>query len=315
MELITALEPPVSWARVHEPPAPPVRVALVQHRWLEDPAALRGQLREGIAMAADAGARVVFLPELTLSRYPADRRPDGVAADLAEELEDGPTVTFAREAAAAHGIHVHASLYERADGPDGPDGRGYNTAVVVAPDGRLVARTRKLHIPLTEGYHEDEYFRPGPADDAYPVVRLGDPDLALGLPTCWDQWFPEVARLYALGGAQLLAYPTAIGSEPDHPDLDSEPMWRQVIVGHAIANGLFMVVPNRHGDEGRITFYGSSFICDPYGRVLVRAPRDASAVLVADLDLAQRRDWLDLFPFLRNRRTDSYSALTEPTRP
>jgi N-carbamoylputrescine amidase len=309
VELITALEPAVSWARVHEPAAAPVRVALVQHRWLEDPAALRGQLDEGIAMAAQAGAAIVFLPELTLSRYPADQYPEGDPARHAEDVEDGPTVSFARQAATAHGVHVHASLYERADGPDG---LGFNTAVLVGPDGDLVARTRKMHIPVTEGYHEHAYFRPGPADEAYPVLQLESPDLRLGMPTCWDQWFPEVARLYSLGGAQLLVYPTAIGCEPDHPDFDTEPMWRQVIVGHAIANGLFMVVPNRYGDEGRITFYGSSFICDPYGRILVRAPRDAGAVLVADLDLSQRRDWLDLFPFLTNRRPESYGGLTRP---
>ena len=110
----------------------------------------------------------------------------------------------------------------------------------------------------------------------------------------------------------MLCYPTAIGSEPDHPDFDTQPLWQQVIVGNGIANGLFMVVPNRFGTEGLITFYGSSFIADPYGRILVQAPRDEAAVLVADLDLAQRRDWLELFPFLATRRPDSYAALTAP---
>jgi N-carbamoylputrescine amidase len=266
-------------------------------------------LREGIEQAAGAGARIVFLPELTLSRYPADTRPEGTPSDLAESLEDGPTVAFARQAAADFGIHVHASLYERAD--EG-DGLGFNCAVVVAPDGTLVARTRKMHIPITAGYYEDQYFRPGPSEDAYPVVELADPGLRMGLPTCWDEWFPEVARLYSLGGAEVLAYPTAIGSEPDHPDFDTQPLWQQVITGHAIANGLFIVVPNRYGTEGLITFYGSSFIVDPYGRVLVQAPRDRAAVLVADLDLDQRRDWLELFPFLATRRPDSYAALTAP---
>jgi N-carbamoylputrescine amidase len=140
----------------------------------------------------------------------------------------------------------------------------------------------------------------------------------IGLPTCWDEWFPEVARAYALGGANVVVYPTAIGSEPDHPDFDTRPLWQQVIVGNGIANGLFMVVPNRTGAETRPdgtpgnTFYGSSFVSDPYGRVLVQAPRDRPCVLVADLDLAQREDWLDLFPFLRTRRPDTYGALTRP---
>ena len=129
-----------------------------------------------------------------------------------------------------------------------------------------MARTRKTHIPVTAGYYEDKYFRPGPPQDAYPVVALADPAVRVGLPTCWDEWFPEVARLYSLGGAQVLCYPTAIGSEPDHPDFDTQPLWQQVIVGNGIANGLFMVVPNRYGTEGLITFYGSSFISDPYGR-------------------------------------------------
>jgi N-carbamoylputrescine amidase len=304
-----------SLARVDAPTAAPVRVGLVQHAWVGDREALLETLRDGVRTAAEAGARIVFLPELTLSRYPADTLPEGTPSATAEDLETGPTVTFARGAAADFGVHVHASLYERAAAPDGTDdGLGFNTAVVVAPSGEIVARTRKTHIPVTAGYYEDKYFRPGPPDDAYPVVALDDPSVRLGLPTCWDEWFPEVARLYSLGGAQVLCYPTAIGSEPDHPDFDTQPLWQQVIVGNGIANGLFMVVPNRYGTEGLITFYGSSFISDPYGRILVQAPRDEAAALVADLDLAQRDDWLELFPFLATRRPDSYAALADPVR-
>jgi N-carbamoylputrescine amidase len=291
-------------ARVDEPTRPPLRVGLVQHRWRSDAAHLREALLGGIALAADAGAEVVFLPELTLSKYPAFEEPAGKPVDLAEDLLTGPTVALAAEAARRHGILVHASLYEKVDLGDG---LGFNTAVLVDGSGNVVGRTRKTHIPVTEGYVEDKYFRPGPADDAYPVHTLLG--AKVGLPTCWDEWFPEVARMYALGGADILAYPTAIGSEPDHPDFDTQPLWQQVIVGHAIANGLFMVVPNRTGDEGRISFYGSSFIADPYGRILARAPRDTEAVLVADLDLNQRRDWLTLFPFLRTRRPDTYGGL------
>ncbi|BEL03249.1 hydrolase [Actinoplanes sichuanensis] len=291
-------------ARVDEPTRPPLRVGLVQHHWRPDPAELREVLLGGIAQAADAGAEVVFLPELTLSRYPAFEEPAGKPVSLAEDLATGPTVALAAEAARRHGILVHASLYESVDLGDG---LGYNTAVLVDKSGSLVGRTRKTHIPVTEGYVEDKYFRPGPADDAYPIHYSGN--VGYGLPTCWDEWFPEVARSYALKGADLLAYPTAIGSEPDHPDFDTQPLWQQVIVGHAIANGLFIVVPNRTGDEGRISFYGSSFIVDPYGRILAQAPRDREAVLVADLDLNQRGDWLTLFPFLRTRRPDTYGGL------
>ena len=132
---------------------------------------------------------------------------------------------------------MHASLYERADADDG---LGFNTAIGVAPDGALVARTRKLHIPVTAGYYEDKYFRPGPpGDDGFPVVELAD--ARFGFPTCWDQWFPELARAYSLAGAEVIVYPTAIGSEPDHPDFDTEPLWEQVIIANGIANGTFMV--------------------------------------------------------------------------
>ncbi len=294
---------------------------------------------------------MVCLQELTLSPYFAIT-PDGPAAQgvESESLPDGPTATFARRCAADNGVYVHASLFERAADEDGGDAggidgggdssgggggsgagggssggggsgggdhefddRGYNTAILASPDGRLVARTRKLHIPVTAGYYEDRYFRPGPAEgDPFPAVEVPfeGAGAKLGLPTCWDQWFPELARAYSLAGAEVLIYPTAIGSEPDHPQFDTEPLWERVIVANGIANGTFMVAINRTGIEPPLTFYGSSFISDPYGRILVQAPRDRPAVLIADLDLDQRRDWLELFPFLTTRRPDAYGVLT-----
>lgn len=316
MQLITNLEPATSLARTNRPSRPPLRVGLVQHAWRRDTDALIGVLSDAIGKAASEGASVVFMPELTLSKYPAHVRATGRPGDAAESLADGPTFTFAADAARRFGVFVHASLYERADGPDG---RGLNTAILVSPEGHLVGRTRKLHIPVTDGYYEDTYFRPGPPDDPYPVYQVDELGGArLGLPTCWDEWFPEVARAYSLNGAEVVAYPTAIGSEPQYPDFDTQPLWQQVIVANGITAGTFMVVPNRTGDEGALTFYGSSFVSDPYGRVLVQAPRGEEAVLVADLDLAQRRDWLDLFPFLATRRPDTYQSLTQAvdrTRP
>ncbi|NTW42314.1 MAG: hydrolase [Cellulomonadaceae bacterium] len=313
MDLIVA-QALASPARAEAPVRSPFAVGLVQTRWHPDPAEHAAVLRDGVLTAASAGAEVVFLPELTLSRYPADVRPSGPPDATAENLETGPTRTLLAVLAGESGVPVHGSMFERAPGPDG---LGYNTALLVAPDGGLLGRTRKLHIPRTAGYHEHEYFRPGPAgDDAFGVVRVERRDggtVPLGMPTCWDEWFGEVARTYSLRGAEVLAYPSAIGSEPDHPDFDTAPLWRQVIVGNGIANGTFMVVPNRWGDEGLVTFYGSSFISDPYGRVLAQAPRDADAVLVAELDLDQRRDWLTLFPFLATRRPDAYSTLVAPT--
>ncbi|MGN8050348.1 nitrilase-related carbon-nitrogen hydrolase [Curtobacterium sp. 22159] len=293
-----------------------VRVALVQTRWHEDPAEHRRTLADGITAAAAAGATAVFLPELTLSRYPGDTPAGPAPKEQAESLEDGPTITFARERARQHGVFVHASLYERPAEDDRPDDpRGYNTAVLVAPDGTLVGRTRKTHIPISAGYYEDTYFRPGADDDAFPVYEPAGLGARVGLPTCWDEWFPEVARSYGIAGSEVLAYPTAIGSEPTFPDFDTAGIWRQVIVANGITAGQFMVVPNRWGNEGDITFYGSSFISDPFGRVLVEAPRDADAVLVADLDLDARVEWLRLFPFYLTRRPDLYGALVQEVDP
>jgi N-carbamoylputrescine amidase len=299
IRLIAALGPHASPARKRPPRRAPFRIAAVQQRWYPDPQEHEAALEAGIVLAAEQGATLVCLQELTLSRYFATD-PAGPRAGVAEpeDLPGGPTYRFAARVAGETGIHVHASLYERAPAEDG---LGFNTAIIVAPGGELLARTRKLHIPMTAGYHEDRYFRPGPGDsDPFPLIPIGETQL--GLPTCWDQWFPEVARAYSVEGADILVYPTAIGSEPDHPDFDTQPLWEQVIRGNAIAHGVFMVAANRFGDEPPLRFYGSSFICDPYGRKLVQAPRHEPAVLVADLDLDQRHDWLELFPFLPTER-------------
>jgi N-carbamoylputrescine amidase len=318
-QLITAYGTPDSPARVDAPGRAPFRVGAVQERWHPNPNEHRAALREGVLSAAAEGASLICLQELTLSPYFAIVEDGPAAAGVVPEVvPDGPTSSFALGLAAETGAYVHASLFERLDGD--AEGLGFNTAIVASPGGEIVARTRKLHIPVTTGYYEDRYFRPGPSgDDAFPVVELGD--ARLGFPTCWDQWFPELARAYSLAGAEVLVYPTAIGSEPDHPEFDTQPLWQQVIVGNGITNGTFMVAVNRIGAESlggtEITFYGTSFISDPYGRVLVQAPRDEPAVIVADLDLDQRRDWLTLFPFLTTRRPDAYGPLvgegrTEP---
>jgi N-carbamoylputrescine amidase len=308
LRLIAAYGPLGSPARTRPPRRRPFRVAALQQRWHEDPEEHAQALQAGVRMAASEGARLVCLQELTLSRYFAvDERGPQQAGAEPEELPGGPTHTFAARMAADAGIHVHASLYERADGEDG---LGYNTAILVSPSGALLGRTRKLHIPVTAGYYEDRYFRQGPSDEEpFPVIGVGE--AKLGLPTCWDQWFPELARAYSLEGAEVLVYPTAIGSEPDHPDFDTQPLWERVMTGNAIANGVFIVAVNRIGEEPPLRFYGSSFICDPYGRILVQAPRDEPALLVADLDLDQRQDWLELFPFLSTRRPDAYARLTD----
>jgi N-carbamoylputrescine amidase len=304
MKLITAFDLLPSPARVHPPTRAPLRVGLVQLVWHPDQRQHDAAIAEAIGVAAAAGARVVCLPELTRSPYFAvePRDPDHPAADP-EPLPGGPTFDLVARSAREAGAYVHASGYEAAD--DG--GLGYNTAFVVGPDGELVARRRKTHLPVTAGYYEDTWFRPG--DSGWPVTPIEGG--AFGFPTCWDQWFPETARLFALAGAEVLVYPTAIGSEPDHPDFDTEPLWEQVIRAQGIMNGTFMIAVNRTGVEGPLTFYGSSFVSDPYGRVVAQAPRGEPAVLVADLDLDQCRDWLDLFPLIATRRPETYGPLIE----
>lgn len=321
MRLITADGVARSPARTRPSSRAPWRVGAVQHRWHADAEQHAEAIAEGVATAAQAGARLVCLQELTLSPYVAAAEGPTATDVTPEDLATGPTRELATRLAATHHVHVAASLWE-ADPAIAP--RGWNTHICVAPDGTLVAATRKVHIPVTEGYREDRFFPPGtPRDDLsdhdlFPVVDVDG--TAVGFPTCWDQWFPELARAYALGGAEVLVYPTAIGSEPDHPDFDTQPIWQQVMVGNAIANGLFTVAVNRVGTEridgaAEIRFYGSSFISDPYGRILVQAPRDEPAVIVADLDLDARTDWLELFPFLRTRRPETYGPLTEGRKP
>ena len=304
-ELLTSIGTPLPSMFRSEPPTRPLlRVGAVQCAWDVDADRHLDTLRCGVGLAARQGASVVLLQELTLWPYFChDANVDGALVRYGEELETGPTITFAREMAAAHGIAVHASLYERTS-----DGRGFNTAICVDAGGRLVARTRKTHIPEFACYHEDRYFEPG--DTGCPVTEVAGANFAF--PTCWDQWFPELARIASMDGAEVIVYPTAIGSEPNAPDADTQPLWQQMIAANGLANATFMVAVNRIGVEGPLSFYGSSFISDPYGRIIVQASRDTPTVLVADLDLDQRRDWLT-FGLLYTRRPERYRRLAEPT--
>ncbi len=296
--LVRTAEPLPSPARVHAPTRPPVRIGVVQLAWDPDERAHDAAISEGVRTAADEGADLVCLPELTRLPYIAyDERgpqPGGIAP---EPLPGGSTYELVAKLAVDTGVAVHASCYEQSG-----SALGFNTAFVVAPDGTLAGKARKMHLPVTAGYAEDRWFAPG--DTGYPVFDIAN--ARVGLPTCYDQWFPEVSRALALNGADVIVYPSAIGSEPDHPAFDTEPIWEQVIRAQGVMSGTFMVVINRIGTEGPNTFYGSSFVSDPYGRVLVQAPRAEPCVLVADLDLDMRRDWLDLFPMFAARRPETY---------
>ena len=286
-------------ARVLPAVRTPLRIALIQEPWHGSVEKQKAEITAAVQAASEFAPDLIVLTELSLYPY-ACTRPDA-QADFVPEKLDGVSVTFAAELARSSGAHVLISLYE-----DAGD-KQYNSAVTVAPDGGIVLKTRKTHIPVTAGYYEDKYFAEGDSTPA--VVKIKD--ASVGTPTCWDQWFPELAREYGLINTDLLSYPTAIGSEPDHPDFDTEPLWRQMMVAHAIANGLFVAAVNRTGIEDGITFYGSSFISDPYGRILARAGASGSAVLVADLDLDQKRDWLTLFPFFKTRRPSVYKNINK----
>ncbi|MDM8518522.1 nitrilase-related carbon-nitrogen hydrolase, partial [Anaerolineales bacterium HSG6] len=190
----------------------------------------------------------------------------------------------------------------RADFPSNAQFR--DTATIHNPQGDMVGYTRKVHIPSGEGYHETHFFQ-GEAD--YPVHELDSVKVAV--PTCYDQWFPEMSRICALNGAEFIFYPTAIGSEPTAPEVDSQEAWQTVMRGQAIANGVYIAAANRTGVENGVTFYGSSFICDPAGQILAQASRDQTELVIADLDPVRLHQWRSLFPLLHQRRPETYQPI------
>jgi len=302
-------------------PAGPVRVGLVQMRCADAPAANLSRAIAGIEEAADGGADIVCLQELFLGRYPCQSE-DPARFDEAEPVP-GPSTAALGEVAARRGVVVVASLFERR-----APGLHHNTVAWIDATGAVAGRYRKMHIPDDPLYYEKFYFAPG--DLGFPTFPLAPPraDCAAPAPraaalVCWDQWFPEAARLATLGGAELLFYPTAIGwqfDEGEAVDAAQLDAWETIQRAHAIANGCFVVAVNRVGEErlpgasGGIRFWGRSFVADPSGRVIARAPDDDEAVLVVDCDLRQvertRRDW----PFLRDRRIDAYADLARRFR-
>lgn len=274
-------------------------IALLQLAASEDSALNLRKTEEKIREAASKGAVIVCLQELFQSRY-FPQRVDVRGYSLAEPL---PSKTSERMAALAAelGSVLIVPLFEEAR-----PGVYFNTVVVLDADGRELGKYRKTHVPDGPQYHEKFYFTPG--NLGYPVFRTRHGTIGVGI--CWDQWFPEVARIFALEGAEILFYPSAIGSEPDRPGYSSAEAWRTVIRSHAIANGIFVAAVNRVGIEDEMTFYGESFVADPFGEVLVSAGA-GEAVLIADLDLGRVRELRELFHFLRDRRIDTYGPLLE----
>ncbi len=276
------------------------RLALLQTRWLGDVSSTQRQLRELAGEAVAAGAQLLGLPEFTLNPYFAVTR-DPAGFDWAEPLPGGVSERFFAELSRTLNVAVMGSLYERT-----PEGRYYDTATL-HEGGQLVGITRKIHIPSGDGYNETAFF--GGADD-FSVHRAAG--LKIALPTCYDQWFPELARIFTLNGAELIFYPTAIGSEPNDPEMDSRHAWQRVMQGHAVANGVYVAACNRVGVEGTNTFYGSSFICDPSGAILAQAGSDTIEVIAAEVDLDVQRKWRTFFPLLHQRRVALYGQLLRP---
>jgi N-carbamoylputrescine amidase len=277
----------------------PIRIALAQTYWPGSRSALMTTYRRLARQAAEQQARLLCLQEFTLSPYFAGSL-DVAGYQWAEPLHGGPTDHFLSELARLHQIYIVGSIFERAE-----DGNYWDTATLHSPNGTLIGWTRKIHIPQGEGYHEDHFFG---GSDQYPLHQAAG--LKLALPTCYDQWFPELSRIYALNGAEFIFYPTAIGSEPTNPAIDTQPAWQRVMQGQAIANGVYIAAANRTGGGG-VTFYGSSFVCDPMGNIIAQASRDQSEVIVAELDPAVLTEWRRLFPLLRQRRPEVYGQIVE----
>src|SRR5437016_8329404 len=287
-------------------------VGLVQMAMSANPDANLTKAVAKISEAAAAGAQLVCLPELFRSQYFAQRE-DPELFDLAEPIP-GPSTEALGKAAKHAGVVVIAPVFERRAA-----GLYHNSAAVIDADGRVVGTYRKMHIPDDPAYYEKFYFTPGDLGFRAFDTRVG----RIGTLVCWDQWYPEGARLTALQGANVLFYPTAIGWHPAEKEQYGEQQldaWKTIQRGHAIANGCWVAAVNRVGRERFIApsggpategleFWGSSFIADPFGTVVAEAPADQETIVLGDVDIARieavRRGW----PFLRDRRIDAYGGI------
>ncbi len=253
--------------------------------------------------AAKHGAQVICLQELFLTPYFC-KREETALFDLAEAIP-GPTTEALAPLARELGVVIITSLFERR----GP-GLYHNTAAVIDADGSYLGKYRKMHIPEDPGFNEKFYFTPG--DLGYPVwdTKFGK----LGVLVCWDQWYPEAARLAALAGAEILFYPTAIGwlsSEKAALGEAQHCAWETVQRGHAVANGCFLVAVNRTGIEEATEFWGQSFVANPYGQIVAKAAVDREEILIVECSLKEVEDFRRIWPFFRDRRIDTYAPLTK----
>lgn len=284
-------------------------VGLVQQSCTADKAGNMEKLAQGIARAAEQGAELVVLQELHNTLYFCQSE-DTNLFDLAEPIP-GPSTEFYGSLAKKYNIVLVTSLFERRAA-----GLYHNTAVVFERDGSIAGTYRKMHIPDDPAYYEKFYFTPGDLGFHPIQTSVG----RLGVQVCWDQWYPEGARLMALQGAELLIYPTAIGYESSDTPQEQERQreaWTTVQRGHAVANGLPVIAVNRTGHEpdptGQtrgITFWGSSFVCGPQGELLHRSPTDTEEVAVVAIDLCRSENVRRWWPFLRDRRIEYFAPLS-----
>jgi N-carbamoylputrescine amidase len=279
-----------------------VSLALVQMSCDEDPTANLEKAVSKIRAAAKDGADVVCLQELFRSRYFCQREDHAFFA-LAEPIP-GPSTEALAAVARESKVVIVASLFEKRT-----EGLYHNTAAVLDADGRLVGKYRKMHIPDDPLYYEKFYFTPGDLGFRMHETSRGK----LGVLVCWDQWFPEGARLTAMAGAEVLVYPTAIGwldGEDAATGESQRDAWETSQRAHAIANGVFVAAVNRVGREGSLRFWGNSFVADPFGRVLARASTDREETLHVECDLRKIDETRTHWPFLRDRRIDAYAPIT-----
>ena len=280
-----------------------MKIGIIQQHNTADIADNRSRLAVKIADLAKAGAELIVLQELHNGLYFCQVE-DVNNFDLAETIP-GPSTAFFGELAKEYGVVIVTSLFERR-----APGLYHNTAVVLEKDGDIAGIYRKMHIPDDPGYYEKFYFTPGDLGFKPVETSLGK----LGVLVCWDQWYPEAARLMALQGAELLIYPTAIGYDPHDTKEEQERQrmaWQTVQRGHAVANGLPVVTVNRVGDEDGVPFWGTSFVAGPQGELLYEASTTEEECVIVEVDMQRSEQVRRWWPFLRDRRIEEYKDITK----
>lgn len=280
-----------------------ITVAAIQLALNADEQSNIDAVSDNIAAAANKGAQIILPPELFSSPYFCAEEDEALFA-LAKPINDHPSVRAMAKLAKRLNIAIPTSFFER----DGP--HYYNSMAMIGPDGDVMGIYRKSHIPDGPGYEEKYYFRPG--NSGFKVWELFGTKIGVGI--CWDQWYPECARAMALMGAEILFYPTAIGSEPYDSGLDTSRMWRRAMQGHAVSNCMPVVASNRIGSEttinGEQNFYGHSFIANEWGDLVAQYDGE-SGILVAQFDLDEARKHRAGMGFFRDRRPELYNRLTQ----